>query len=134
MKFTSEMMKRVHEIAATMEGDYIARLSLAFREVMKEEELEGTEKQVAWAKDIKSRMLAELSEAIEQVHAFMINRRIKKGMTLEEAEQKSADKNYLESLNKHNIPMFEKISNEKSAKWFIENRNEYFAQMYANID
>lgn len=36
MKFTREMMLRVHEIARELEGDYIARLVLAFREVTKE--------------------------------------------------------------------------------------------------
>ena len=37
--FTSQMMKRVHEIAKELEGDYSARLVLAFREVTKNEEL-----------------------------------------------------------------------------------------------
>ena len=37
--FTSKMMKEVHRIAANLEGDYSARLVLAFREVNKNEEL-----------------------------------------------------------------------------------------------
>ena len=66
--FTSEMMKRVHEIASNLEGDYSARLVLAFREVLntKEFELEGTEKQIAWATDLRAKMLGMLVEELER--------------------------------------------------------------------
>ena len=37
--FTSQMMKEVHRIAANLEGDYSARLVLAFREVLKADEI-----------------------------------------------------------------------------------------------
>jgi hypothetical protein len=39
MKFTSEMMIKVHELAKQFEGDYSARLALAFREIAKNEEV-----------------------------------------------------------------------------------------------
>lgn len=36
MKFTSEMMKKVHKLAKKMEGHFYCRLSLAFQEIIKE--------------------------------------------------------------------------------------------------
>ena len=64
------LMKRAHEIARSLEGDYRARMSLALRQAWKEEKgmeitleniikiedlpkLEGTPKQVAWAEEIR---------------------------------------------------------------------------------
>lgn len=43
MKFTSKLMKKVHEIARKMEGHFYCRLSLAFREIIKEGEMEALE-------------------------------------------------------------------------------------------
>lgn len=37
MKFTSEMMKKIHNVAKNMEGHFYCRLSLAFKVVLKEE-------------------------------------------------------------------------------------------------
>ena len=56
------LMRRAHEIARTMEGDYRARMSLALRQAweeekgMKEVKLYGSEKQVKWAKDIRGNL------------------------------------------------------------------------------
>ena len=57
-----EIMKRAHEIARNLEGDYRARMSLALRiaweeeKGMKEVKLYGSEKQVKWAKDIRENL------------------------------------------------------------------------------
>lgn len=94
--FTKEMMKRVHEIAKGFEGDYSARLALAFREVLKDEDLEGTEKQIAWAKDLKAKMLSKLTFFVEH--------------SIEE---------YIPVLSL----LIEDLANIKSAVFFIDNRN-----------
>jgi hypothetical protein len=64
------LMKRAHEIARSLKGDYRARMSMALRQAWKEErgmkitleniikiedlpKLEGTPKQVAWAEEIR---------------------------------------------------------------------------------
>lgn len=55
--FTSQMMKEVHRIAANLEGDYSARLVLAFREVTKNEEVVTFEEYEA--KDIVAELLVD---------------------------------------------------------------------------
>lgn len=64
---TREEMRRVHELAKEMEGDYVARLALAFRSLGKEvaPTLEGTEKQVAYATAIREKALKTLAEEME---------------------------------------------------------------------
>lgn len=101
--FTTEMMKRVHEIAATLEGDYSARLVLAFREVLKADEivLEGTEKQVTWALDLRVKMLAMLLEELELNYFNRVNEQRKAMLTV----------------------LIEELSEVKSAVFFIDNRN-----------
>jgi len=62
----SNLFKRAHEIARSLEGDYTARfsygLTVAWKEV-KMGELKGTEKQVAWAKQIKEKNLEKLNSS-----------------------------------------------------------------------
>lgn len=101
--FTSQMMKRVHEIARGLEGDYSARLVLAFREVLKSDEivLEGTEKQVAWALDLRVKMLAMLLEELELNYFNRVNEQRKAMLTV----------------------LIEELSEVKTAVFFIDNRN-----------
>lgn len=65
------IMKRAHELAKGMEGDYRARLSLALRIAWKEAkegmekelpQLLGSPKQVKWAEDIRSEVLRVLEK------------------------------------------------------------------------
>lgn len=101
--FTSQMMKEVHRIAATLEGDYSARLVLAFREVLKADEivLEGTEKQVTWALDLRVKMLAMLLEELELNYFNRVNEQRKAMLTV----------------------LIEELSEVKSAVFFIDNKN-----------
>ena len=101
--FTSKMMKEVHRIAANLEGDYSARLVLAFREVLKADEivLEGTEKQVAWALDLRVKMLAMLLEELELNYFNRVNEQRKAMLTV----------------------LIEELLEVKSAVFFIDNRN-----------
>ena len=101
--FTSQMMKEVHRIAATLEGDYSARLVLAFREVLKADEivLEGTEKQVTWALDLRVKMLAMLLEELELNYFNRVNEQRKAMLTV----------------------LIEELSEIKSAIFFIDNKN-----------
>ena len=101
--FTSQMMKEVHRIAANLEGDYSARLVLAFREVLKADEivLEGTEKQVTWALDLRTKMLAMLLEELELNYFNRVNEQRKAMLTV----------------------LIEELLEVKSAVFFIDNRN-----------
>ena len=101
--FTSQMMKEVHRIAANLEGDYSARLVLAFREVLKADEivLEGTEKQVTWALDLRVKMLAMLLEELELNYFNRVNEQRKAMLTV----------------------LIEELSEVKSAVFFIDNKN-----------
>ena len=101
--FTSKMMKEVHRIAANLEGDYSARLVLAFREVLKADEivLEGTEKQVTWALDLRVKMLAMLLEELELNYFNRVNEQRKAMLTV----------------------LIEELLEVKSAVFFIDNRN-----------
>ena len=101
--FTSQMMKRVHEIAKGLEGDYSARLVLAFREVLKADEivLEGTEKQVTWALDLRVKMLAMLLEELELNYFNRVNEQRKAMLTV----------------------LIEELLEVKTAVFFIDNRN-----------
>ncbi|MGL5049448.1 MAG: hypothetical protein ACRC6E_02285, partial [Fusobacteriaceae bacterium] len=92
MKFTTELMDRVHAIAKQMEGDYSVRLMLAWKELAETKEvvlaaLDGSEKQIKWATDIRIKMLATVcdlenggfdlkgtDEKIEKRRARMIER------------------------------------------------------------
>ena len=101
--FTSQMMKEVHRIAANLEGDYSARLALAFREVLKADEivLEGTEKQVTWALDLRVKMLAMLLEELELNYFNRVNEQRKAMLTV----------------------LIEELLEVKTAVFFIDNRN-----------
>ena len=97
------MMKEVHRIAQGLEGDYSARLVLAFREVLKADEivLEGTEKQVAWATDLRAKMLAMLLEELERNYFDRVNAQRKAMLTV----------------------LIEELAEVKTAKFFIDNKD-----------
>ena len=65
------LMKRAHEIARSLEGDYRARMSLALRQAWKEVKevelvkLTGTEKQIAWAEDIRKANISHLQDCLK---------------------------------------------------------------------
>lgn len=66
-----KIMKKAHELAKKMVGDYAARLALALRQVWKEvrnvglPELKGTEKQVKWANYIRKVFIENVDSAME---------------------------------------------------------------------
>lgn len=66
-----KIMKKAHELARKMVGDYAARLTLALRQVWKElknmilPELKGTDKQVKWANDIRKIFVENVDAALE---------------------------------------------------------------------
>ncbi|MED0737839.1 hypothetical protein [Aneurinibacillus thermoaerophilus] len=65
-----KVMKKAHELAKKMVGDYAARLALALRQAWKEvrnvvlPEMKGSQKQIAWAEDIRSRVIPVVEKAI----------------------------------------------------------------------
>ena len=134
------IMKRAHEMAKKMEGDYRARMALALRQAWKEAkggnemiekmgdcmhiytakdeydgtytnlcrdcektlfgefaELEGTEKQVAWAKEIRRKQAKELARSI-----------LRKGK--------------IEEANENGIKVAHKMAQIKEAKFWIDGR------------
>lgn len=85
----SEIMRRAHQLAKQMEGDYQARLALGLRIAWAEykggaevekgfPQMEGSEKQVKWAEDIRAalarcweELMQEYGEAPEIVQKYM---------------------------------------------------------------
>ena len=65
------IMRRAHQIAKNLEGDYRARMSLALRQAWKEVKkvelvkLTGTEKQIAWAEEIRKANISHLQDCLE---------------------------------------------------------------------
>jgi len=69
------IMKRAHQIAKNLEGDYRARMSLALRQAWKEVKkvdkkvelvrLTGTEKQIAWAEDIRKANISHSQDCLQ---------------------------------------------------------------------
>lgn len=69
----SMMMKRAHAIAKTLEGNYSVRLSIALKAIWAEVKspemiaLVGSEKQVAWATEIRNNNIAVLKRELEDM-------------------------------------------------------------------
>lgn len=68
------VMKRAHQIAKGLEGDYRARMSIALRQAWKEVKkvekvelvkLTGTEKQIAWAEEIRKANISHLQDSLK---------------------------------------------------------------------
>lgn len=74
-------------------------------------ELTGTEKQVAWALDIRREMIKNLELNIQKVEKYIERM---------ESRGKDATK-YIEELDKYKIKL-EKAKTETTARWFINNR------------
>ena len=116
------LMMRAHELARNLEGDYRARMSLALRQAWKEEKememvkLVGTEKQVAWAEDIRR-------ENIEYLEKRIQNFERRAAATGQEFPEVIAHFNQC-------ITEFKTLDKFASAKWWIEHRNcgQFFDQ------
>ncbi|MGL5190862.1 MAG: hypothetical protein ACRC7S_14570 [Cetobacterium sp.] len=104
--FTREMMLEIHEVARNLEGDYSARLALAFREVANKElaTLQGSEKQVAWAAEIRANILKGIAKLVSDLQVCDIKPHLNEKRT-EKA-----------------LKVAELVANETSSKFFIENR------------
>lgn len=65
MAFTSELMKKVHKVARTLQGHYYARLSLAFKivntEIIAPEGLKNVKSAKAWEGYGKQRIYIQLN-------------------------------------------------------------------------
>lgn len=117
----SRIMRRGHELASKMVGDYKARLSLALQLAWKEEKgedkmelpkLEGTEKQIKWAEDIRTDVLdvIRLAEAeIEEVASKLSERK------------KKTKGEYVKKYSSKLCVFEEEIKNNTSAVFFIDN-------------
>jgi len=72
----AEIMRRAHEIARQMEGDYRARLVYGLRQAWREArrpalpELQGTPRQVAWAVDIRDAFLRDAEDQVRAGRAY----------------------------------------------------------------
>lgn len=108
----SNLFTRAHEIARTLEGDYVARISYSLRCVWSEVKLgsmlEGSEKQIKWANEIRKSILKKLVDLKD-----------------------CKNKRYTESI--YNINNLNTVDVEnaikvvksiKDAKYFIDNRNK----------
>lgn len=116
-KTLRQVMKRAHELAKKMIGDYAARLALALKIAWKEvkemaEKMIGTPKQVAWAKDIRDRAIQLIEEEIKNEEWYIPQLRNDEEHILKEVKEN------IRKLTRAK----ERIMNEKRAKWFIENR------------
>ncbi len=112
-----EIMVKAHKIAKKLKGDYQARLSYALKVAWAEYrggknvalvKLVGTEKQVAWAEDIRAGQIALMKKHIEDWE-----RRI---------DREGEHPGYTWILEKHKESL-EKLCGIKEAKTWIEKRN-----------
>ena len=111
-----DLMKRAHELTKEIkkeypEINYQAQLGICISYLSNKEEremveLEGTEKQIAWAKKIREELLSG-TKIIDVVNA-----------KFGESKQENAIK-ILKVLNDFKA----RLTTKTSAKWFIENRN-----------
>lgn len=110
----SKIMKRAHQLAKQMEGDYTARLSISLRQAWKEAkemevklpELKGSAKQIAWADEIRTAVIENKEEALNMVRKV--------------ADKKS--KEYQEEFRTSNTENYERAYHliEKNLRNFIE--------------
>lgn len=109
-----QIMKRAHEIAKKLVGDYAARLKYALKKAWAEYkaskkgdinmvELKGTEKQVKWAKDIK--------KCVENV----IDHLEKNFSKVEFKKERKAEKCKIQLDN-----LKKEVENQENAKFFID--------------
>ncbi|MBB5324924.1 hypothetical protein HNQ34_002022, partial [Anoxybacillus tepidamans] len=77
-----EIMKKAVALAKTMVGDWVARMALALKTVWAEVKkmgekvlpaLKGTEKQVAWANDIRNKLIPIVEKNVDMFIAKLEN-------------------------------------------------------------
>lgn len=99
-------MRRAWEIYKKLQGDRLAKLSMALRMAWAETRqtvLEGTEKQVAWAKDIRTKLLSYADGWLADFGAL-------EGKTM--VKRIEATKKFMSD-----------IKATANAKWIIDNRD-----------
>lgn len=110
----SQILKKAHEIAKTLEGNYCARLSYSLKLVysnikkgaVKMIELVGSEKQVAWANEIRNSNIATLENEVTEFKARGARESFDYSVIIGKIEKAIED-----------------IKNSKpEAKWWIENK------------
>ena len=123
------VMKRGHELNRQMVGHYMARLALGLKQAWREAknitmeaektmvELKGSEKQIKWAKSIREDFIKDIDRQIKR------NERHLETTPYEDAIAE------LERDIKLWKAFKEKLENEESASWFIDNRNGYLHDM-----
>lgn len=115
------LMKEAHKLTKEIkreypEVNYKAQLGICLSFLSEEKggiemvELKGSEKQVAWAKDIRQEMVEAFTTALEQKTA-------KKEEKVSAGEKVS---NKLETVIINLQTALDKINNQEEAKWFIE--------------
>jgi hypothetical protein len=110
----SQIFKKAHEIAKTLEGNYCARLSYSLKLVysnikkgaVKMIELVGSEKQVAWATEIRNNNIKTLIQEVEEF----------KGRETRE------DCSYSVIIGKIEKAIEDIKNGKPEAKWWIENK------------
>lgn len=114
-----EIMKKAVALAKTFVGDWVARMALALKTVWAEVKkmaekilptLKGTEKQVAWANDIREKAIAVLDEMVKEYAA-----------KLESGEVfGTKDDAYRAEKKAHLFEAFDALVNATEAKTWIE--------------
>ena len=117
------LLKKAHELTKEIkreypEVDYKAQLGICLtflynnKEVKEMVKLEGTEKQVKWAEDIRKEMIEDAKETIERINNSG-------------KQDNRVNKMFLLRCNN----LLGRINIETSAVWYINNR-DYKAQYY----
>ena len=87
-------------------------------------ELTGTPKQVAWANDIREKMVEGMKQALE--HRIYMLRKY-------HSEQVS--KEMIEKFQKENLELLKyMVETKTSAKWYIDNRNTAHDIIFKNLN
>jgi len=110
------VMKKAHQIAKGLEGDYRIRMSLALRQAWKEVKkvelvkLTGTEKQIAWAEEIRKANISHLQDCLN-------NFELRAARGDDFPEIRAALQKAIEGL----------MTQPTEAKWWIEHRRVAWA-------
>lgn len=114
------VMARAWEIYRTLEGDRLAKLSLALRQAWSEikggnkmVELKGSEKQIKWATDLREKMNKECDTWVKAIKAADYSK--------EETREKAI--NQIESVRNH-------VNNIESSGEIISKLKEFFHELY----
>lgn len=126
-QMTREIKRQYQEV------DYRAQFGLCLSYLLKNRkeekgmeypELIGTPKQVAWAYDIREKMVEGMKKALE--HRIYMLRKYHSEQVTEEMIEKFQEEN-LELLNYM-------IEHKTSAKWYIDNRNVAHEIIFKNLN